>query len=300
MAKRATRGRYHGYLVVEKPAGITSHDVVANVRRLTGERRVGHAGTLDPAAVGVLPVAVGSATRTVEYLANAHKEYLAEVTFGVGTDSLDGDGTVTAIADVSQITRTQVEEALAPFRGDILQVPPMFAAIKIDGRPLYQRARQGEQVELEARAVSIFSLDLMQWNAPVAEIYMHCSKGTYVRSLARDLGEALGVPAYMSNLVRLSTGPFTLADAWTLDELEELIAAGFWEDVAVHPDAPLLEHPAVILDTAQAASWRNGTDIAADVPGSLIRVYDAHGSWLGVGRGAPDRGVLRPEKVVAE
>lgn len=300
MAKRATRGKYHGFIVVEKPAGVTSHDVVSVIRRLTGERRVGHAGTLDPAAVGVLPIAVGQATRTVEYLSDATKCYLAEITFGVATDTLDADGTVSEIADASQITEEQVSAALEHFRGEILQVPPMYAAIKIDGRPLYERARQGEHIELEARPITIYELELMNWVSPVAEIFLHCSKGTYVRSLARDLGDAIGVPAHMSNLVRLSTGPFTLDDAWRLDELEEIIANGAWQDVAAHPDASLQDRPAVVLNAEQAGQWRNGSEISMDVPDSLVRVYDSQGVWLGVGRGLPERGVIKPEKVVTE
>lgn len=300
MAKRATRGKYHGFVVVEKPAGVTSHDVVGAVRRMTGERRVGHAGTLDPAAVGVLPIAVGLATRTVEYLSESSKSYLAEVTFGVATDSLDGDGTLTDLMDASHLTEADVRAALAAFRGDILQVPPMHSAIKIDGRPLYERARQGEHIELDARNVTIHELELTSWQEDVAELFVHCSKGTYVRSLARDLGEALSLPAYMSNLVRTSTGPFSLEDAWRLEELEELIANGYWEDVAAHPDAALWNRPALVLSHDLAAQWRNGSEIELDVPEGLVRVYDSLGTWIGVGRGLPERHVLKPEKVVTE
>ncbi len=300
MAKRATRGKYHGFVVVEKPAGVTSHDVVGAVRRMTGECRVGHAGTLDPAAVGVLPIAVGLATRTVEYLSESSKSYLAEVTFGVATDSLDGDGTLTDLMDASHLTEADVRAALAAFRGDILQVPPMHSAIKIDGRPLYERARQGEHIELDARNVTIHELELTSWQEDVAELFVHCSKGTYVRSLARDLGEALSLPAYMSNLVRTSTGPFSLEDAWRLEELEELIANGYWEDVAAHPDAALWNRPALVLSHDLAAQWRNGSEIELDVPEGLVRVYDSLGTWIGVGRGLPERHVLKPEKVVTE
>ncbi len=300
MAKRATRGKYHGYVVVEKPAGVTSHDVVGAVRRMTGERRVGHAGTLDPAAVGVLPIAVGLATRTVEYLSESNKGYLAELTFGVTTDSLDGDGTVSEINDVSSLTLEQLEQVLPEFRGDILQVPPMHSAIKIDGRPLYERARRGEEIELDARAVTIHQLEVVSWEHPVLEIFVYCSKGTYVRSLARDIGEAVGTGAYMSNLVRVSTGPFTLEDAWNLNELPELIEQGFWEDVAAHPDAALHNRPAIILSEEQATRWRNGTTIPADVPAGLVRVYDVLGNWLGVGSGNPADGTVKPDKVVTE
>lgn len=300
MAKRATRGKYHGFIVIEKPAGVTSHDVVGAVRRMTGERRVGHAGTLDPAAVGVLPIAVGLATRTVEYLSESSKGYLAELTFGVTTDSLDGDGTVTAVNDVSDLTLEQIENVLPEFRGDILQVPPMHSAIKINGRPLYERARKGEEIELDARAVTIHKLEVVRWDHPVLEVFVYCSKGTYVRSLARDIGEAVGTGAYMSNLVRVSTGPFTLEESWNLNELPDLIEQGHWEDVAAHPDTALHDRPVIVLGEEQATKWQNGSSIPADVPAGLVRVYDVLGNWLGVGSGNPEEGIVKPEKVVME
>lgn len=300
MAKRATRGKYHGFVVVEKPAGVTSHDVVGAVRRLTGERRVGHAGTLDPAAVGVLPIAVGLATRTVEYLSESSKGYLAEITFGVTTDSLDGDGTVVGIKDASSLTLEKIDSVLGEFRGEIMQVPPMHSAIKIDGRPLYERARKGEEIELDARPVTIHHLEVVSWEHPVLEIYIYCSKGTYVRSLARDIGEAVGTGAYMSNLVRTSTGPFGLEDSWNLTELEELIQNGAWEDVAAHPDTALYDRPAVVLNHENAQRWRNGSTVEAGVPQGIVRVYDVEGNWLGVGAGVPETNTLKPEKVVTE
>jgi tRNA pseudouridine55 synthase len=300
MAKRATRGKYHGFVVIEKPAGVTSHDVVSSVRRMTGERRVGHAGTLDPAAVGVLPIAVGLATRTVEYLSESSKGYLAEFTFGVTTDSLDGDGTVTEIRDAVDLTRDQVEQALSPFRGDIQQVPPMYSAIKIDGQPLYERARKGEQVELDVREVTIHALDIVTWAHPVLEVFVHCSKGTYIRSLARDIGEAVGTGAYMSNLIRVSTGPFSLEDAWILDELSELIERGEWEDIAAHPDMAMHDRPAIVLAEEHATIWKHGSSLPADVPDGLVRVYDVLGNWLGVGSGDRETGTVKPEKVVTE
>ena len=300
MAKRATRGKYHGFVVIEKPAGVTSHDVVGAIRRMTGERRVGHAGTLDPAAVGVLPIAVGLATRTVEYLSESDKGYLAEITFGVTTDSLDGDGTVTEINDATGVTLEQIEAVLPDFQGEILQVPPMHSAIKIDGRPLYERARRGEEIELDARAVTIYMLEVVRWEHPVLEVFVHCSKGTYVRSLARDIGEALSCGAYMSNLVRVSTGPFSLEDSWNLDELPVLIESGYWEDIAAHPDAALYDRPAIVLGDDLAAKWRHGSVVPAEVPAGLVRVYDVFGNWLGVGSGDPEAGTVKPDKVVSE
>jgi tRNA pseudouridine55 synthase len=300
MAKRKTRGLYHGYLIIDKPAGMTSHDVVGRVRRVLGERRVGHAGTLDPAAVGVLPIAVGLATRTVEYLSDASKAYVAEITFGVSTDSSDIDGTVTRIGDASHLTQDAVEQAIEGFRGPQKQVPPMHSAIKIGGEKMYDLARRGEMVELPPRPITIHSIRLESWKGPVAEVYLHCSKGTYIRSLARDLGDQLGTGAYMSNLVRVQTGPFSLEDAIRLDQLEDLVATEPWSSIAWHPDASLMDWPAVILGDDEARSWRNGNSLR--VPGAEggVRVYDDAGHWLGVGHAGPGEERVRPVKVVAE
>lgn len=300
MAKRKTRGLYHGYLIIDKPAGMTSHDVVGRVRRVLGERRVGHAGTLDPAATGVLPIAVGLATRTVEYLSDASKAYVAEVTFGVTTDSADIDGVVTDVADASGLTEKGVEGLVASFAGPQLQVPPMHSAIKVGGQRMYDLARKGEEIDLPPRPITIHEIELVAWEPPVATVYVHCSKGTYVRSLARDLGERASCGAYMSNLVRVATGPFTLNDAIRLDELEDLLLTEPWEQIATHPDASLWSWPAVVVDEREAASWRNGNPI--NVPGLTggARVYDSGGAWLGVGEVEEGNGVLRPAKVVVE
>lgn len=300
MAKRKTRGLYHGYLVIDKPAGMTSHDVVGRVRRLLGERRVGHAGTLDPAAVGVLPIAVGLATRTVEYLAEASKAYVADVTFGVRTDSSDIDGSVISVEDASHLSLEDVQGALERLRGPQMQVPPMHSAIKIGGRRMYELAHRGELIDLEPRPITIHEIEVVYWESPVAEVYIHCSKGTYVRSIARDLGDALGTGAYMSNLVRVATGPFSLADAVHLDELEELLNTEPWEVIAAHPDASLQDLEAIILGDDAAASWRNGNPVQLEGASGGVRVYDAGGIWMGVGRADVGNELLRPAKVVVE
>jgi len=298
MTRRKTRGLYHGYLVIDKPAGWTSHDVVGKVRRVLGERRVGHAGTLDPAAVGVLPVAVGLATRTVEYLSGAAKAYVADVTFGVTTDSADIDGIVTNVADVTALREPDVRAALATFAGDILQVPPMHSAIKVDGVRLYERARRGEDIAIEPRPVTIHEVRLESWQPPVARVYIHCSKGTYIRALARDLGEVVGTGAYMSHLVRIQTGPFSIADAIRIDDLEALVANSPWEHIALHPDAVLGHWPALVLNAGHAIDWRQGKPLVQEGVRGPVRVYDAAGTWLGIGEGTD--ALVRPVKVVAE
>ncbi len=291
----------HGYLVIDKPAGWTSFDVVARTRRILGERRIGHAGTLDPAATGVLPLAVGAATKTLEYLNDSSKTYLAEVTFGVETDSHDVDGRVTRVASTESLTAESVEGALDHFRGPIAQIPPMHAAIKVGGRKLYELARRGEEIPREARSLTIHHLELLDWTPPTVTLLVDCSKGTYIRALARDLGAETGTGAYLSNLVRLRSGPFHLCQALTMDELAESDLPWSWPRIAVHPDAPVLGWPALVLDAYAARRWRQGSAITAGegIASGSIRAYDADGDWLGTGHAEPGTSAWRPLKVVA-
>ena len=214
-------------LVIDKPVGPTSFDVVRKVRRAAGLRRVGHGGTLDPAASGVLPICLGEATKLAQFLLDADKEYDFTVCFGVETDTDDATGAVTARADAGAIDEGAVRRALAPFRGPITQVPPSYSALKRQGRPLYDYARAGETVEVAGRAVVVHELELTSFVGPAAAFRMRCSKGTYVRALARDLGRTLGVGGHVTALRRTRSGPFTLAQARPLDEaLAGLTAAG--------------------------------------------------------------------------
>jgi len=296
---RSGPNRLHGYLVIDKPAGWTSHDVVGRVRRLTGERKVGHAGTLDPAATGVLPVAIGSATRSLEFLAESSKTYIAEITFGITTDSYDGDGVVRSISSIEGVSEELLISALRSFEGAIEQIPPMHSAIKIGGKRLYELARKGEEIERTARVVMVHQIEVLSCNGPVASICVDCSKGTYVRSIAQDLGEHFGCGAYLSNLVRVRSGPFDLQDAWTIKELESLDLAGTWETTAVHPDVGALSLDAIIVDSQQAIDWGHGKLIdALDEHGGRVRVYDENGYWLGIGQGEPESFSWQPHKVV--
>lgn len=293
-----TPPRFHGILVVDKPAGWTSHDVVARVRRLLHQRQVGHAGTLDPAATGVLPIAVGSATKVVEYLSNASKTYLAEITFGVETDSHDGDGQLVRVADASALTEDDVRKALLNWRGDIDQVPPMHAAIRVSGRRLYEHARVGNEVERPARRIIMYQLELLDWSPPVATLFVDCSKGTYVRALARDLGDQLEVGAYLSDLVRCRTGPFDLSQAWTLDELATQDLEAEWPTIAVHPDAAIEHLDALILDDETKHRWVTGRSIVGKSENDgLARVYDGHGEWLGIAEADRHAVAWKPMKV---
>lgn len=292
----------HGFLVIDKPAGWTSFDVVARARRLLGVRKIGHAGTLDPAATGVLPLAVGNATRVLEYLTEADKTYQAEVTFGIETDSHDRDGVVTGVRDATLLTAETVERALAGFRGAIAQVPPMHAAIKVNGQRLYELARRGEEIERVPRPVVIKRLTLEAWAPPVATLLVECSKGTYIRALARDLGEVTGAGAHLSQLIRTRTGPFTLDEATTLEELAAALP-GAWPELAVAADVVLADWPALVLDGAQAVDWGHGKPVsqpAAETSPARgrCRVYDGLGRWLGVATADESGRLWRPTKVI--
>lgn len=298
----AAPDQFHGLLIIDKPAGWTSHDVVGRMRRLLGQRSVGHAGTLDPAATGVLPVAVGSALRSLEYLANASKGYRAEITFGLTTDTLDIEGHVTRTCDPPPLDLMGIEALLSTFIGPIEQVPPIYSAIKIDGTPLYERARRGETFEPPKRRVAIDDLRLVTWVHPVLTVDIDCSKGFYVRSFARDLGERTGSCAYLSNLVRTRVASFSLCDAWTVSELAAAPLAGEWEAIALAPDATALTLPAIILESERVLDWQYGKRWSIDAPAlnSPVRVYDSDGNWLGIGEIAREgeMNLLQPRKVI--
>ena len=202
-----------GILSINKAAGDTSFGVVAAVRRLCRERRVGHAGTLDPLATGVLPVCIGRATRVVEYLMEHPKKYRAEIRFGMVSDSGDAAGVISSGGDVSALDQAAVTSALALFMGEIKQVPPMLSALKHNGRPLYELAREGITVERAERKIQIYAIDLVSWKTPVATIDVTCSRGTYIRTLAQDLGKALSCGAYLAGLCRTKYGPFDLSNS---------------------------------------------------------------------------------------
>jgi len=223
----------NGILVVNKAAGLTSHQVVGRARRLLGLKRIGHTGTLDPDVTGVLPLCIGSATRVAEYLLDQSKAYSGEVTFGYSTTTQDASGEVVERADAEQVqalTEAAIRAAFQSFVGSITQVPPAYSAIKIDGQRAYDLARKGTDVEIPAREVTIYRLEIEELDLtaeqPRVRFHVECSKGTYVRTLCHDLGVQLGVPAHMSALVRTRSGPFTLEQALTLEEVEAAVAAG--------------------------------------------------------------------------
>jgi tRNA pseudouridine55 synthase len=282
-----------GVLVIDKPRGWTSFQVVARVRRLAGEKRVGHAGTLDPLATGVLPVCLGTATRLVEYLADATKEYRASVHLGATSPTYDAEGPIQQVVPVDQLPDTAtVAGALAQFRGPQQQLPPMHSAVQQGGKRLYDLARQGIEVERQPRPVTIYRLELLAYTAPVLELLVECSKGTYIRSLAHDLGETLGCGAYLAGLVRTRHGPFRLADAVTMTDLEAGATAGRLTEILRPADVLLAKWPRVDLDAEAARRVGQGQPLAypapatgpateADTPPHL-RAYSPDGTFLAV------------------
>jgi len=296
-----------GILSVNKPAGWTSFDVVAFVRRHSGVKRVGHAGTLDPAAEGVLVVCLGQATRVVEYLLDARKTYHARVRLGVVTDTYDADGTIVRTADASSITRETVEQALDSFRGVIEQTPPMFSALKREGAPLYKHARAGREVERESRRVEVYRLELVQFAPPLLRLEIECGRGFYVRSLAYDLGERLGCGAHLEYLVRTSVGPFRLESTIEIESLRSRLVDGTWTDAALPIDTVLLDWHAAVLGEKNAGNARQGRSleltpvdearVRALAAGTPCRAYSLDGRLLALLRYGGDA-IWQPVKVL--
>ncbi len=285
-----------GVLVVAKPAGPTSHDVVALVRRLASTRRIGHGGTLDPFASGVLPLFLGQATRLVEYHLGDEKTYRATMCFGSTSTTDDLDGELTP-ADGPAPNEAAVVEGLAGFLGPQLQQPPPYSAVQIGGRRAYKIARSGEIPELSPRAVTIHQLDLVAWDdsdpsRPIAEVDVRCSAGTYVRAIARDLGERLGSGAYLCGLVRTGSGPFRIENAVTLDTLRDAAASGpdGVRPLLLASDFGLDEIPRIhlsdgeISDASMGRFIRPGAGIGEAPDDGPIRLVDGNGRIVGMGR----------------
>ena len=217
-----------GVLVVDKPVGLTSHDVVQIIRHGTGIRRAGHTGTLDPRASGVLVILIGPAVRLSEYVSASDKRYQATIHLGSTTDTFDADGRITASFPIEDIDEDKFNEILQQFVGEMEQVPPPYSAVKVKGRKAYEMAREGEEVDLAPRIINVYSLEVLEWAPPEAVVDVYCSSGTYVRSLANDLGKALGSGAHLMGLRRTKSGRFTLRDAVPLRRLQEAFDAGNW------------------------------------------------------------------------
>lgn len=307
---------YEGVLPVYKPAGFTSHDVVAKVRRILGMKRIGHTGTLDPQVTGVLPLCLGRATRLVEYIQDLPKRYEAELTFGYSTDTEDWTGEPIVRLDPGQvsITESQLRRVLSSFLGSIEQIPPMYSAVKIGGKKLYELAREGKEVERAARKVHIYELDLIHDNLsagyPTVRFTVLCSKGTYIRTLCTDIGKALGYPAVMSELVRSSSGSITLDRCLPLEEIERLHRSGGLQPFVIRPDEAVSHFQACTVPFREAVQAIQGklirVEAASPAPesGSLegqpIRLYDPAGTFIGLFQVDERNESLRADKVFAQ
>lgn len=290
-----------GFFNLNKPAGPTSHDVVDRVRRLLHIRRVGHGGTLDPLAEGVLPIALGRATRLLPFLQEGEKRYRATILLGVSTTTYDAEGEVTSIRPLPPLDHRKLAEALSSFQGEIEQVPPPFSAVRQGGRRLYERARAGEEVHAPPRRVRIFRLDLLSWEPPYLTLEVACGGGTYIRSLAHDLGERLGCGAHLHRLVRLQVGPFRLEEALRPEELEALAAQGRIQEALLPMDAPVRHWPAVGVEESLLPALLSGQPLALEVEegAERARAYSPVGRFLALLH-REESGLWRPFRVFPE
>ncbi len=280
--------RYNGVLVVNKPQNFTSFDVVAKLRGILRERRIGHGGTLDPMATGVLPVFVGGATRAADLAAAQEKEYVAGFALGCATDTQDSTGTETARSD-KRVSPETVRAAIAAMRGEQQQIPPMYSAVKVNGQRLYDLARRGIEVERKARAITVHEAELLAFDEQMqtGRLRLLCSKGTYVRTLIHDLGERLGTYAVMTALQRTASGRYTLAQSLTLDEIQTAADAERIESLLLPTDSLFSDYPAVMIDDYGYARAQNGAFIppehVTDMPmqaGTMCRVYHNGEFWM--------------------
>ena len=266
----------NGIVIVDKPQGWTSQDVTAKLRGVFATRRIGHGGTLDPMATGVLPVFVGRATRGVEFFEHAEKTYEAELRLGMTTDTEDVTGTVLTRTEVD-LTREAFEGILPQFRGEILQVPPMYSALKINGQKLCDLARKGREVERQPRKITVFKLECLEFNGDTAKLLVHCSKGTYIRTLCKDIGEALGYGGCMAALRRVTAGDYTIAEAVPLKTLLESEDPGAYLQTV---DTMFAGYPEVKLTPNQEKRCRNGNAFSVTYPAGTYRAYSQSGEFL--------------------
>lgn len=280
----------HGVVNINKEKGYTSHDVVAKLRGIIGQKKIGHTGTLDPDATGVLPVCLGKATKLCDMLTDKDKTYETVLLLGKTTDTQDISGTVLAEGSVSDIDNDTVKNCIGEFVGEYLQIPPMYSALKVNGKKLYELARQGIEVERKARPVVIHEIKILEMNLPRVRMEVSCSKGTYIRTLCHDIGQKLGCGACMEELIRTKVSRFELADSLTLQQVEEMKIAGRLEDILVPIDAMFSDYEAVVLKNEFVAFAYNGNMFMPKhmskkielSDGKHVRVYDEAGHFIAI------------------
>ena len=304
MARRSRGRNVNGVIVLDKPAGMSSSDAVQRVKRQFAARKVGHTGSLDPLATGVLPLCLGEATKFSQYLLNSDKRYLAHLRLGVSTDSGDADGKVLEEREVGGVDRACIEAALNAFRGDIEQVPSMFSAVKHHGKPLYKLARQGIEIEREARPVTIYRNEIVAFEGTRLTLDIHCSKGTYVRTIADDLGRALGCGAHVEALRRTQAGPYGEDDLATLDDIEAARLEHRLDDLLRPVASTVGQWPEVALTGAPAFYLKQGQPVLvphAPTEGWVRLVEGTHddGTFIGVGE-ILDDGRVAPRRLIVK
>jgi tRNA pseudouridine55 synthase len=291
------RNDVSGVLVVDKPIGMTSHDVVQIIRKGTNIRRAGHTGTLDPRASGVLVILVGPAVRLSEYVSASDKRYQAVIQLGTTTDTFDADGRVLSTTAVD-ISEKQFNDVLQSFVGEIQQVPPPYSAVKVKGKKAYELAREGEEVDLEPRMINVYNLELLEWAPPEAVIDVYCSSGTYVRSLAHDLGEKLGCGAHLIGLRRTKSGRFTLRDAVPLRKLREAFEENSWAAHLIPAAEALSDWPAIDLTAEELDIVKHGRRIAGSPGlGKMARAISPEGDLISLLEFDSETNEWQPKKV---
>jgi tRNA pseudouridine55 synthase len=296
---------YNGIVNVYKGKDFTSFDVVAKLRGIFGQRKIGHTGTLDPDATGVLPICLGNGTKVVELLMDHDKEYVAELLLGVKTDTLDIGGEVLEKRDASGITEEQVRDVIKNFIGEIDQVPPMYSAIKVNGQKLCNLARKGQVVEREARKVTVHEIEILDIKLPVIKMRVHCSKGTYIRTLCDDIGEKLGCGGCMQSLERTRVGIFGKEDALTLDEIQKLKDEDRLSEIVRPVDGLFEEYPKMVVTEEALKKLENGNVLADDDyvnsntvnVQSCVRVYRPDMTFAGIYKKDPETNLYKPEKM---
>ncbi len=296
---RKLKSAISGILIVDKPSGMTSHDVVAVIRKGTGLRRIGHTGTLDPRASGVLVILIGPAVRLSEYLVSDRKGYEAQIHFGSVSDTYDGDGNILETGYNAPEDEDEIMDAMADFTGEITQVPPAYSAIKIHGQKAYDLARKGQEVELAARKVTVYSFEFIEYTRPELTADIICSSGTYIRSIAHDLGQKLGCGAYLSGLRRTLSGNFSLRDAVPLATLKKAFEDGTWYQYLIPAAEALNDYEEVFLDMETEADIRHGRRIPAEpgVHGSFGKAVSEQGELIALLEYVPETDEWKPKKV---
>jgi tRNA pseudouridine55 synthase len=292
----------HGILLLDKPAQMTSNGALQRVKRLFGAKKAGHTGSLDPLATGMLPICFGEATKLSQYLLEADKYYRVEITLGVRTNTGDAEGEIIETRPASHVTEEQIQAVIPSFLGDILQVPPMFSAIKMNGKPLYELARQGIEIERQPRAVHIHQLTLEEKQGTCATFFIHCSKGTYVRTIAEEVGEKLGCGAHVSQLRRVAVAPYEKAPMITLAELEQVQkeqGTNALQHYLIPLESSVQGFPAIKLSTSAAFYLRTGQSVTVPhLPSEgLVRIFSEHADFMGIGEITND-GRVAPRRLL--